>query len=181
MTQSLQAMGDALGQKSMLELKDAAHQTVSEQDNRVVRELAELREQHGDLEEELRDHRRMHEAKLARLQEFEQMRRRFKLRRFDDIRSGFGNEGLVTAMLGQFLNGLINSDELWRVLDRHQRHRDVGAWPDFGSGGLGLPRSRRSPWHFPRGRGGSSGGFRLPRSGGWRSRGGGNFRTGGGF
>jgi len=181
MAQGVRALGDALGRKSLLELNDAAHATVSEQDNRLVRELAELRERHDDLEEELRDHRRLHEGKLARLQEFEQLRRRFKQRRFDDVRSGFGNEGLVTAMLGQFLNGLVNGDELWRVLERQQRHRDVGAWPDFGSGGLGLPRSRRSPWHFPRGRGGFGGGFRLPRTGGWRSRGGGGFRTGGGF
>jgi hypothetical protein len=181
MMQSLQALSDALSNKSLLELNDAAHKTISEQDNRLVRELADLREQHNDLEEELRDHRRMHEAKLARLQEFEQVRHRFKRRRFDDVRSGFGNESLITAMLGQFLNGLINSNELWRVLERHQRHRDVGAWPDFGSGGLGRPRSRRSPWHLPRGRGGLPGGFRLPRSGGWRSRGGGGFRTGGGF
>ena len=181
MMQGLQALSDALSNKSLLELNDAAHKTLSEQDNRVVRELADLREQHEDLEDELRDHRRMHEAKLARLQEFEQLRRRFKLRRFDDVRSGFGNEGLITAMLGQFLSGLVDSNELWRVLERHQRHRDVGAWPDFGSGGLGLPKSRRSPWHFPKGRGGLPGGFRLPRSGGWRSRGGGGFRTGGGF
>ena len=181
MAQGLQALSDALGNKSLLELNDAAHETVSEQDNRQVRQLAELRERHTDLEEELRDHRRLHEGKLARLQEFEQLRRRFKRRRFDDVRSGFGNEGLITAMLGQFLNGLINSDELWRVFERHQRHRDVGAWPDFGSGGLGLPKSRRSPWHFPRGRGGFGGRFRLPRIGGWRSRGGGGFRTGGGF
>ncbi len=181
MTQSLHALSDALSNKSLLELNDAAHKTISAQDNRMVRELADLREQHKDLEEELRDHRRMHEAKLDRLQEFEQVRRRFKLSRFDDVRSGFGNKGLITAMLGQFLSGLVSSKELWRVLERHQRHRDVGAWPDFGSGGLGLPKSRRSPWHFPRGRGGSPGGFRLPRSGGWRSRGGGGFRTGGGF
>jgi hypothetical protein len=181
MMQGIQALSDALGNKSLLELNDAAHDTGNEQDNRVVRELADLRERHTDLEEELRDHRRMHEAKLARLQAFEQVRRRFKQRRFDDVRSGFGNRNLITAMLGQFMNGLVDSDELWRVLERHQRHRDVGAWPDFGSGGLGLPRSRRSPWHFPRGRGETRGGFRLPRSGGWRSRGGGGFRTGGGF
>jgi hypothetical protein len=181
MMQGIQALSTSLGNKSLLELSDAAHDTHDEQDNRLVRELAELRERHRDIEEELRDHRRLHEAKLDRLKDFEQVRRRFKQRRFDDLRSGFGNEGLVMTMLGQFLNGLVDSDELWRVLERHQRHRDVGAWPDFGSGGLGLPRQRRSPWHFPRGRGGSGGGFRLPRSGGWRSRGGGGFRTGGGF
>ncbi|MDX1698473.1 MAG: hypothetical protein R3308_09310 [Thiohalobacterales bacterium] len=181
MVQGLEALSASLSNKSLLELNDAAHDTADEQDNRLVRELAELRERHKDLEEELNDHRRMHESKLDRLKEFEQVRRRFKRRRFDDLRSGFGNEGLITAMLGQFMNGLVNSDELWRVLERHQRHRDVGAWPDFGSGGLGLPGPGRSPWHFPRGRGASRGGFRLPRTGGWRSRGRGGFRTGGGF
>lgn len=180
MEESLKTLSDALSSRSVYELNDAAHQTVSKQDNLIVRELAELRERHDDLEEELRDHRRMHEAKLDRLQKLEGVRRQFKNRRFDDMRSGFGNESLISSMLGQFLNGLIGSGELWRVLQRHQRHQDVGAWPDFGSGGLGLPRQRRSPWHFPTGRR-SAGGFRLPRSGGFSSRGGGGFRTGGGF
>lgn len=195
MEQSLNTLHDALEAQSLLRLGNAAQQTRSTQDNHLVNELADLHEQHNDLEDELQDHRRLHEAKLSRLQQLEDVRRRFKNRRFDDLRSGFGNEGLIMAMLGQFLNGLINSGELWRVLERHQRHRDVGAWPDFGSGGLGdvmgdvlgglgnrAGRRQRSPWHFPTSRGGlrtGGGGFRLPRSGGSSSRGG--FRTGGGF
>ncbi len=183
MEQSLQTLSTALSNKSVYELNDAAHQTVSNQDNLMVRELAELQEQSHDLETELRDHRRMHEAKLKRLEQLENVRRQFKNHRYDDIRSGFGNESLITSMFSQFLNGLIGSGELWRVLQRHQRHRDVGAWPDFGSGGLGIPTRRRSPWHLPTGRRGSGGSiFRMPRSGGFNSRGsGGGFRTGGGF
>ncbi len=182
MEESLKIVSTALSNKSVYELNHAANQTISNQDNLIVRELAELDEQHMDLEEQLSDQRRMHEAKLRRLQELEGVRRQFKNRRFDDVRSGFGNEGIISSMLGQFLNGLIGSGELWRVLQRLQRHRDVGAWPDFGSGGLGLPKRRRSPWHFPTSRGNSGGGFRLPRSGGFSSRGGsGGFRTGGGF
>ena len=182
MEQSLQTLSSTLNNQNIVELNDTAHQTTTDQDNQVVRELADLREQNDDLEAELKDHRRLHEAKLNRLQQLENVRRQFKNRRFDDVRSGFGNEDLITAMISQFLNGLINSGELWRVLERHQRHQDVGAWPDFGSGGLGLPGQRqKSPWHFPSGRG-NNGGFRLPKSGGWRSRGGGGgFRTGGGF
>lgn len=185
MEQSLSTLHQALQNQSLINLSDTVHQTNSDADNQLVRSLADLHEQHDDLENELRDHRRLHEAKLNRLQQLEEVRRRFKNRRFDDIRSGFGNEDLISTMLGQFLNGLINSGELWRVLERHQRHRDVGAWPDFGSGGLGFPntRRRRSPWHSPTSRGGvgsrSTGGFRLPRSGGSSSRGG--FKTGGGF
>lgn len=180
MEQSLQTLTTALSSKGVYELRIATSQTVSNQDDLVVRELSELQDQHNDLEEELRSHRRMHESKLDRLQQLENVRRQFKNRRFDDVRSGFGNEGLVTSMFNQFLNGLIGGGELWQVFERHQRHRDVGAWPDFGSGGLGLPTRRRSPWHLPSGRGRSGGGFRLPKSGGWTSRGGG-FRTGGGF
>ncbi len=181
MEQSLQTLSATLSDKSIYELNDAAHKTVSAQDNLVVREVAEQREHYEDLKEELKDHRKIYEVKLDRLQQLESVRRQFKSRRFDDVRSGFSNQNLIASVLGQFLNGVVNSNELWRVFERYQRHQDVGAWPDFGSGGLGFPRRRRSPWQLPSGRGRSGGGFRLPSSGGWSSRGGGGFRTGGGF
>lgn len=185
MLKSLQTLLTAFSSKNIRQLDRATQETHSPQDDNLVRDLAELREQHKDLSQDLREHRQVHESKLDRLQQLEQVRRRFKQRRFDDLRSGFGNEEIIGTMLSQFLNGLVNSGDLWRTIERHQRHRDVGAWPDFGSGGLGLPsRRRQSPWHRPQGRGGTStgGGFRLPRSGGSSSRsGGGGFRTGGGF
>ncbi|MBX2846999.1 MAG: hypothetical protein KTR16_01665 [Acidiferrobacterales bacterium] len=183
---SLQALSEALGNQSLLRLSDSAHQTDNPEDNLLVREIGELKDQYEDIKEELDDHRQLHDAKLERLKQLEKVRRQFKLKRYDDVRSGFGNSELISMMLGQFLNGLVNSGELWRAIERHQRHRDVGAWPDFGSGGISQRRSRRSPWHVPgRRRGGirTSGGFRLPKSGGFSSRGrrGGGFRTGGGF
>ncbi|MCF6345265.1 MAG: hypothetical protein L3J00_02205 [Thiomicrorhabdus sp.] len=180
MAQSLQTLTATLNTKSTYELNDDAHKTLTKQDNLIVREIAELRQQYDDLKEELQEYRKIHENKLDRLQQLEKVRRQFKSRRFDDVRSGFSNGNLITSILGEFLHGLADSSELWRVIERSQRHQDVGAWPDFGSGGLGLPKRRRSPWHLPRGRGQSGGGFRLPKSGGWSSRGGG-FRTGGGF
>ncbi len=189
MVEGLQAIHTAFASKNIRQLDAVTRETRNQQDDDIVRDLVELREQHRDLSEDLKEHRQLHESKLARLQQLEQVRRRFKQRRFDDLRSGFGNEEMIATMLSQFLNGLVNGGELWRTIERHQRHRDVGAWPDFGSGGLGLPNRRsRSPWHLPQGRGGfgghipRGGGFRLPRSGGFSSRsGGGGFRTGGGF
>lgn len=184
--QSLALLNDAMQRRDIYELGQAVHATQSREDDALLRELGDLREDAKDLEEDITEQRAVREAKVARLKELEQVRRQFKQRRFDDVRSGFGNEEVITSVLGQFLGGLLGSRELWRTLERHQRHVDVGAWPDFGSGGLGGRNPRKhSPWHRPgvNIRVGGSGGFRLPRSGGFssRGRGGGGFRTGGGF
>jgi len=117
------------------------------------------------------------------------VRRRFKSNRYDDLRSGFNNGDQIAQMVGELLAGLISSGQLWDLLRRNQRYRDVaGERPDFGSGGIVFPRGqipRRPPtWNWPgspSSRGGG-GGFRMPRMPrGGGSRGGGGFRTGGGF
>ncbi len=183
--QSLTLLNEVMQRRDVYDLSAAVQATQSREDDTLVRELGDLREQAEDLQEDIAEQRVVREAKIDRLKELEQVRRQFKQRRYDDVRSGFGNGDMITSVLGQFLGGLVGSAELWRTLERHQRHIDVGAWPDFGSGGLGgrMPRGR-SPWHRPGNISiGGGGGFRLPRSGGFSSRGkgGGGFRTGGGF
>ncbi len=185
--QSLALLNDAMQRRDSYDLGIAVQATQSREDDALVREFGDLREQAEDLQEDIAEQRSVRDAKIDRLKELEQVRRQFKQRRYDDVRSGFSNGDMIASVLGQFLGGLIGSAELWRTLERHQRHIDVGAWPDFGSGGLGgrMPPGR-SPWHRPGKISiGGSGGFRLPRSGGFSSRGrgggGGGFRTGGGF
>ena len=117
------------------------------------------------------------------------MRQRFKKNRYDDLRSGFDKGELITSMIREVLGGAVRGGALWKVLRQYQRYRDVGgAWPDFGSGGVGRTRrrkpARRPPtWHWPgRNQSTNRGGFKLPRVPtrlpGPRGRGG--FRTGGG-
>ncbi|MEN8762050.1 MAG: hypothetical protein ABF290_06405, partial [Thiogranum sp.] len=67
-----------------------------------------------------------------------------------------------------FLNGMLDRDSLWRVLEQQQRYRPRRTNPTFGSGGFG----RGTVWGGRRG--GLGGGF-------GRGGGGGGFRTGGGF
>ena len=189
MQKGLAILAEALQRKDANELIERARATYDPRDDNLVDELLELREIDDMLEDELNDHRQTQSHQIKRLKELEEVRRRFKRKRFDDLRSGFSDDDAIEAILNQFLRGLVGGSELWRVLKRLQRHRDVGAWPDFGSGGFGSKRSRgrRSTWHWP----GNSGGWRLPRGGGSRSRGGsfgrgglrtrGGFRTGGGF
>ena len=177
MQKGLAILAEALQRKDARGLIERAHSTYDRRDDNLVDELLELRETDEMLEDELEDHRRTQGSQIKRLQELEDVRRRFKHKRFDDLRSGFSDNNAIEAILGQFLRGLVGGSELWRVLQRLQRHRDVGAWPDFGSGGFGRRRSRgrASTWHWP---GNTSGGWRLPRGGGSRSRGG-SFGRGG--
>jgi len=174
----LAVLAEALQNKDTRALLKRASATYDRSDDTLVDELLDLREAHEMIEDELEDHRRTQASQIARLKELEGVRRRFKSKRFDDLRSGFSDNNAVEAILGQFLRGLVGGNELWRVLERLQRHRDVGAWPDFGSGGFGRTRSRgRSPtWHWP---GNNRGGWRMPSGGGYRSRGGSFGRRGG--
>ena len=179
--QALNELAQAMQQHSISELQRLTYATVNTRDDLLVNDLVELREQQQELKNNINQYHQRQKQQRQRVRELEQVRSQFKRRRFDDVRSGFNNGGLINVALEEFLKGVLDNGELWRTIERQQRHRDVGAWPDYGSGGLGRTRRRRgSTWHWP----GSGGGFRLPRSGGSSSRGGrnrGGFRTGGGF
>ena len=188
---ALTALAKALERNDFDEIEQKVVATQSREDDLLLRDLGELQAEVEDLSEDLRDGRKHRSELTRRLRELESVRRKFKRRRYDDVRSGFGKEELIASMLGQFVRGVIDGSDLWNTMKRHQRHRDVGAWPDFGSGGLGSKsrrtkpkrRSRAGTWHTPGRKSGQD--FRLPRNGGFSSRGrgrsGGGFKTGGGF
>jgi hypothetical protein len=155
-------------------------------DDLLVRQIADIDARLQMIIEELDDQRKLQGRRAGKLRELEQVRRQFKQRGFDDLRSVFSNGGAVAAGVRQFLSGLLEDDDLWRLIARAHRTRRVQARPDFGSGGFPpLPGS----WRAPRGRPpiGSlprptPGSLRFPTGGGLRRRrGGGGFSTGGGF
>ncbi len=181
-TKCMDLLASLMERRDVFELGRAVHMTPSREDDALARELHELREEKEDLQKDLKESRKRQDMQLQRLKELEDVQRKFKHHRFDDLRSGFTNEALIASVLGQFLNGMLSGADLWSTMRRYQRHRDVGAWPDFGSGGLGKAARRGggNVWHRPGGR--SGGVFRMPRNGGFSSRGrGGGFKTGGGF
>ena len=193
--EALTRLTEALQGNDFYVLEQKVNATKSREDDLLLRDLRELQEEAIDWREDLRESRLLRDAQIRQIRELEDVRRKFKRRRYDDVRSGFNKEEIIASMLGQFLRGVIQGSDLWNTMKRHQRHRDVGAWPDFGSGGLrrrtsnkkskGKSNRNRKPgvWHNP---GRKSGGdFRLPRNGGFSSRGrrgrSGGFKTGGGF
>ena len=197
MQRCLQLLADAMRHHGIDHLASMALATMTLEDDQLVAELRDAREEEQDIQQELQDQRAIHRETVARVRELSDVRSRFKRQRFDDLRSGFDHGDLLLTLLQGFLSGTARGGTLWDALKRYQRYNDVsGAWPDFGSGGIsrrGGPRSRRSgQWHWP-GRSRGKGGFRLPKApklpklprggrGGSRGRGGrGGFRTGGGF
>ena len=192
----------ALDHRGIREIIRYTKQTASSLDDKLSRELQSLDDRTEFIDEDQRAMQRLHANNLKHLKELEKVRRQFKDARFDDLRSGFRNESLITNTLDQFMQGAVSGLELWRVIRRNQRHRKVAAMPNFGSGSLGeiadilgeelLRQGRRrqrrhgSTWNFPRPRRGRSGGFRFPSGGGLggglgRGGSGGGFKTGGGF
>ena len=86
---------------------------------------------------------------------------------------------LLPLFLNNFINGRLDLNSLWRVLEQQQRYRPKRTDPSFGSGRFG----RGTVWGGRRdgfGGGFSRGGLGRGTFPGGR-RGGGGFRTGGGF
>lgn len=196
MQQSLTRLTQALNHQSLQSVHRYVRETVSPTDDMLVLELQSLEDKLEDVDDDLKDIRTVHNSQLSKLKDLESVRRDFKNSRFDDVRSGFGNQALIAGVLGQFIQGAVSGGDVWRVIKRNQRYRKVASSPTFGSGGLGeiadifaeelmrqgrsQGRRRSSSWHWPKPRGGG-GGFKMPRGGGRSKGGGGGFTTGGGF
>ena len=172
-----------LQRDDMQELRRDAMATPFPDDDLIVSRLFEGEQQVQQLGDSLKELKSALHQQRKKLQELESLRTDFRRRRYDQAGYSFSDGALIAAMLSNFINGRLDRDSLWRVLEQQQRYRPQRTDPTFGSGGFG----RGTVWGGRRGgfgggwnpgglgRGSSMGG----RGGG--SGGGGGFRTGGGF
>ena len=196
---ALDLLVSTLERKDLPSLQRLAAQTISRDDDQAVQNLAALADNARDLQKDQAKAQTLLKKYQKSLAEMEKLRRRFKSKRYDAPSSDFPGNGLIAALLGQAIAGLLDGDDIWEQIKRAQRTvrrrtdgdfggvdwgeamrlpRTSGGWgrSSGGWGGGGRPRrsSRRSPQiRIPR--------TRMPKikfpSGG----GGGGFRTGGGF
>ncbi|MBN1240567.1 MAG: hypothetical protein JXB36_18840 [Gammaproteobacteria bacterium] len=177
-------LSDAFRREGLDLLRERAAGTKSPEDDALIDEIADVEDLIEGLTEELIQYRRLHQAQRERTLALEDVRRRFKLSRYDDVHSVFVNGALIALLLERFLGGSADADEVWKAIRRQQRFRRIGADPRFGTGRFPhapFPPPWRMPgggggWNFPKGGGFGGGGF--GRGGGF---GGGGFGTGGGF
>ena len=186
MKKALDRLAEEMRSAGIQALWRRASLTPDREDDRIVQDISDVEDRLDEIEDEHRDRQKIYSRHLKKVRELEGVRQQFKRRGYDDMRSIFEDGSAVAGALTQFLGGMLDDDDLWRIIARLHRVRESRARPNFGSGGF--PR-RRGTWQLPRSRPPMSrpklprgGGFRLPSGGGFRRPGGGGgFSTGGGF
>ncbi len=185
---------------SIPDLKELALETLTLEDDRLVEDLIGLRRERLEMEEARAAAAHAAKRQARQLNDLEEVRRRFKSAKYDSPYSEFKGGRVVDALLSEFLRAAMSRDELWRKIERSHRRKRRDWESDFGGDEwrdvFGMPQD----WGGSDWRGGSGpwGGSR-PRRGGSRprmprpprrsraprikfpSRGGGGFKTGGGF
>jgi chromosome segregation ATPase len=147
----------ALQRAELTELLRQARATPRPEDDVIVARLQQIQQQQDQIGAEIQSTNHFLQQHQKNMAELEELRRRYRENDYDAYNSSFPGDFALGALLGQVLQGLMNSETVWRELGRHHRSsQPSGDWGGFG-GGSGGP-------------GNETGGF-----------GGGGFRTGGGF
>jgi hypothetical protein len=164
-----------LARDDLMALRREAMLTPFPEDDTIVTRMLAREDERRRLEASIQALREAHNAAQLRAAEVDALRQDFKRNRYDRAGSSFGDDAMIVMMLGQFLNGMLDRNMIWKVLQEQQRYRPQRSDPTFGSGGFG----RGSMWGGGDSHGiGRGGGFGGGFGGGG---GGGGFRTGGGF
>lgn len=192
-------LAEALGQRSIPDLKILAAETATREDDRLVEELVRLRRERMEYEEAKRTSAAAARRRARSSEQLEGLRRRFKEARYDSPYSEFPGGNIIGAILGEVIAEALDLDDAWKKIARSQRTRRRDWDDDFGGadwrGGLGYPKGGNwgggglgGDWGGNWG-GGSRPGSplgrppsipRVPRPPRMPGRGGG-FKTGGGF
>ena len=178
--QAVAYLASGFQREDLRELRQEALATPLPDDDVIIGRLQVRQAEREEIEGIIQDLKASMQQHRQRLHELESLRREFKRQRYDQAGSGFANGALVGMMLENFLKGMLNRDDLLRVLRQQRRYHPRHSDPTFGSGGFG----RGTIWNGGlgrKGRGwpGSIGGHRGGGIGGMG--GGGGFKTGGGF
>ena len=172
---AMQVLDEQFRAEPVPQLRREAALTANIEDDALVEQLASVREEQQRLSHYIEDHSDVHARRAARVNELTTLRRRYRDRNFDAENSLIDDQGKVGVMLGEFLRGLVSSDQLWQAIrhaQRFRRSRTAARGGGVRIGGMRIPNVPRS--------------VRLPRSGGFGSSGGfggggGGFRSKGGF
>ncbi len=163
----------------LMELRREALATPLPEDDLIVSRMLQREDGRRQIEASIQGLKETILQQQKRLTELEGLRADFKRRRYDRAGSTFGDDTMIAMMLGQFINGMLDRQSLWRILQEQQRYRPQYSDPSFGSGGFGRGTIWTGGVGDLGGLGDIVGGFGRGGFGG--GGGGGGFRTGGGF
>ncbi len=149
--EAVDILSDALTRVKYNDLRRLASQTTSRDDDLAIEEIRDMARAADELEDDQKEAKTLVRKYEHTLKELEDIRRRFKSRRYDAPSSIFESD-LLGALLIRVLSGALDGNSLWRQIERAQRTTRRYSDSDFGgvdwTEGLRLPRttrSRRSP------------------------------------
>ena len=184
--EALRLMTEAMQRQDLRSLYREARLTRGREDDRIVDDIEDRREDLAETERDIAQLRESLRALEARRSELEAVRTRFVKSGYDRWDSFFTDDDFLKSLLVGLVRGAVSGSGLWRELERHHR-RQRKASSGFGSQRYRFPGSGK-PWGGSVGGswGGKPGGGGRSRGSSWggrigRSKGGGGFRTGGGF
>lgn len=156
--QVLELQVAALQREELSKLLLEARSSPRQEDDTIVARLQQIRQEQHRINSEIQSLNTYLQQQERNLRELEELRRRYRDNGYDAYDSHFPGSFSLGVLLGQMLQGLMNSDTVWGEVGRHhQGGRHGGGWDDWGGGPGGFDDA---PGDF----GGS-----------------GDFRTGGGF
>lgn len=184
---ALGVLTQAIAQENLQTMYQEARQTATPEDDRLVQKIEQTQGAIARAESEVARIREEARDVARKRGELESVRDRMRSSRYDRPNSQFEINGpdVLSGVIGGILGGVLQSRELWDLLEKsHRKRRD---WDDDDDDDRdddddddGGERGGRGPWGSSR----SHPKFRFPSSsvpkfpGGF---GGGGFRTGGGF
>jgi chromosome segregation ATPase len=162
---AIDLMAQADEQQDIRQLTMEAAQTMTGEDDALVRQIAQLNFALTSAEKEMGELRRKAQVIAQQRAEVEQQRDQFRRQGYDNPMGQFSNDQIIGQVLGGIIQGAVQGAVLGNVLKGGYSQRPPRADSGFGGGGgFTLPDFG--------GGGGGGGGF---------SGGGDGFRTGGGF
>ncbi|MGA2637163.1 hypothetical protein [Methylocella sp.] len=178
--QAIEILAEADSRESISRLYYKATQTMSQQDDAIVRQIEVNDKNIAAADRKRTDLIARAQVLAQRRSEIEAQRAQFYRRGYDNPMGQFSNEGAIANVLGGILQGVVQGAVLGQVLQGGYSERQRRADSGFGGG---------SGFNFPGGGGfGGGGGWIGGGGGGFRGGGGGGgfgggdgFRTGGGF
>jgi len=142
--EAVEILSEAMKRVKIRDLRRLASQTTSREDDHAIEDILELARAADGMEDDQKEARKLMRKYERTLRELEEVRRRFKSRRYDAPSSVFDGN-LLGALLVQVLAGAMDSKSLWRQIERAQRTVRRYSDNDFGgidwTEGLRLPRN----------------------------------------
>ncbi|MEL7528571.1 MAG: hypothetical protein AAFN16_22570 [Pseudomonadota bacterium] len=159
------------------DLWQAAIDTPSPEDEKIVQRIEDFRERVEQVAREIRQDRELQRDIGRRRAELADVIKRFRSKGYGSWESTFSDDKLTTVLLGELVKGAITGADYWARAERsHKRRKPRGRKVAFPNG-TGLPKSMGGFGRAGRrsGRSGGFGGGGFKRGG---SFGGGGFKTG---